>query len=84
MACTADCKRPTPGQAHCGACHRTFTGVSNFDLHRRAGICTTPAGMTERNGLWGLHGSMTAEEVERRNRARAAKALFEILAEGEK
>ncbi len=30
---------------HCGApgCHRTFTGVSAFDLHRRGGQCADPA-----------------------------------------
>lgn len=28
--------------AHCGACHRTFTRVSNFDRHRRGGECRHP------------------------------------------
>lgn len=28
--------------AHCGACHHTFTTVSNFDRHRRNGECLNP------------------------------------------
>jgi hypothetical protein len=27
---------------HCGACHRTFGGVGNFDRHRRNGECINP------------------------------------------
>jgi len=27
---------------HCGACHRTFSGVRLFDLHRRGGRCSDP------------------------------------------
>jgi hypothetical protein len=32
--------------AHCAAacCHRTFSGVTTFDVHRRDGRCNDPAG----------------------------------------
>jgi hypothetical protein len=30
--------------SHCGSgCHRTFTGVGNFDAHRSGGRCLDPA-----------------------------------------
>jgi hypothetical protein len=30
--------------AHCAAaCHRSFSGVTNFDRHRRNGACLNPA-----------------------------------------
>lgn len=53
--CTGDCVKPTPAQAHCTVCHRTFGGVSNFDKHRRDGWCIDPStlGMTlNDNGVW--------------------------------
>jgi hypothetical protein len=28
--------------AHCAACHRTFTGITAFDAHRRKGACESP------------------------------------------
>jgi hypothetical protein len=31
--------------AHCSVCHRTFSGVTSFDRHRRDGRCTDPAGL---------------------------------------
>lgn len=43
MACTTTCIQPSPSQAHCGACHVTFGGVTGFDRHRRDGQCLTPA-----------------------------------------
>jgi len=49
--------------AHCGACHRTFTGVAPFDAHRRGGACTEPAdaGLTAVPGrayeAWGTTGT---------------------------
>lgn len=43
MSCTTSCVQPSPAQAHCGACHRTFGGVSGFDRHRRGGLCLSPA-----------------------------------------
>jgi hypothetical protein len=56
MTCTNDCRRPTPAQAHCGACHRTFGSASGFDKHRRDGQCLDPATlkvpMTETDGIW--------------------------------
>lgn len=82
MACTPDCHKPTPAQAHCGVCHHTFAGPTVFDKHRKAGVCLHPSrvtlGMHERNGVWGHHGSMNRDEVERRQ---AARALFQTLAE---
>ena len=34
MTCTPACVFPTPAQAHCGACHMTFSGATLFDAHR--------------------------------------------------
>lgn len=31
--------------AHCSSCHRTFSGITTFDQHRRGGSCTDPAGV---------------------------------------
>lgn len=45
MSCTRFCRVPSPAQAHCGACHRTFGGVSGFDRHRVEGRCVDPAGL---------------------------------------
>lgn len=42
VPCLTDCIKPSPSQAHCGACHTTFGGVSGFDRHRRDGQCLTP------------------------------------------
>lgn len=42
-------------RAHCGACHRTFAGVTYFDQHRRAFACVDPATIAEMrlvDGLW--------------------------------
>lgn len=52
--CTDKCKRPTPSQCHCAACHHTFGGISNFDAHRRNGHCLTPPeiGCELREGVW--------------------------------
>jgi hypothetical protein len=61
-------------RAHCGACHRTFSGVTYFDRHRSVagehGGCLDPAGLTDsaggpamvlRDGLW-AGPEMTDEE----------------------
>jgi hypothetical protein len=46
--------------AHCGACHRTFSTVGNFDRHRsnrgKHGACLDPVtvGMVERDFVWGM------------------------------
>lgn len=42
MSCTSTCIQPSPSQAHCGACHVTFGGITGFDRHRRDGQCLTP------------------------------------------
>lgn len=58
MSCTPECHKPHGRQAHCGACHRTFSVVSNFDLHRRGGTCDAEGrGLTEKNGVWAAWGS---------------------------
>lgn len=40
--------------AHCGACHRTFSGVDLFDRHRdqrgEHGACLDPATLTDTHG----------------------------------
>lgn len=54
--CTDACKRPTPAQAHCTVCHRTFGGAWGFDEHRKGGdgLCVDPVskGMVEMEGIW--------------------------------
>ncbi len=60
MSCGPNCpKKLTGRQSHCGACHRTFTGLHGFDKHRLGGKCLDPTtrGMTEKSGLWGEHGT---------------------------
>lgn len=54
MSCTSNCQHPSPAQAHCGACHRTFSRVSGFDRHRREGVCLDPAplGFAETGRVW--------------------------------
>jgi hypothetical protein len=49
-------------RAHCAGCHRTFSAVTAFDLHRRGGACLDPAdaGLVERNGMWGQPGKVGA------------------------
>lgn len=34
MTCTSTCRKPNGRQAHCGACHETFSTVAVFDHHR--------------------------------------------------
>lgn len=52
--CTRGCRRPTPAQAHCSVCHRTFGGHWGFDKHRTEGRCLDPShiGMVERDRVW--------------------------------
>lgn len=52
--CATTCRRPTPAQAHCPTCHRTFGGVSGFDAHRFHGTCRDPRplGYEPINGIW--------------------------------
>lgn len=40
------------GKCHCGAreCHRTFSGVTLFDLHRSRGKCVDPATLRTKDG----------------------------------
>ena len=54
-------------RCHCGACHETFTSITGFDMHRKAGRCVPPAAAGliqrsddlwrkdewQRSGLWG-------------------------------
>lgn len=54
MACTTECRKPTPAQAHCTVCHETFGGVTMFDRHRVGGRCLPPdqCRMVDRDGVW--------------------------------
>ena len=55
MSCTNTCIAPSPTNAHCGACHRTFGSVTGFDRHRRNGECVDPATLpmhTDARGVW--------------------------------
>jgi hypothetical protein len=38
------------GQAHCAACHRSFSAVSLFDRHRRRDVCLDPLDIRDRDG----------------------------------
>jgi len=61
--CIDRCPKPTPFQAHCKVCHRSFGGVTGFDKHRfkigwrtrgPMAICLDPGsfGYVERDGIW--------------------------------
>lgn len=62
MACTTSCVFPTPAQAHCPACHHTFSGVWLFDRHRFGPVqdrcCYSPGAIPnhpaalDRRGVW--------------------------------
>lgn len=51
MASCAGCDEEWGGvaTAHCSVCHRTFSAVSGFDLHRFRGSCMEP---TSRGLVW--------------------------------
>ncbi len=59
MSCDANCRKTRGRQMHCGSCHLTFSGIGNFDKHRKNGKCNDPTRlfMTERNRIWGYHGT---------------------------
>ncbi|WP_442939219.1 FDXHR family putative zinc-binding protein [Nonomuraea sp. SYSU D8015] len=40
-------------RAHCSGCHRTFTGITAFDVHHKGGECWPPRQV----GLEALHTS---------------------------
>lgn len=63
MACTSQCRKVSGRQAHCSACHRSFSGVRNFDVHRNKGVCADPSrrNMTNRDGIWGYHGTFATD-----------------------
>ncbi len=54
MTCTDSCRRPVEGtkQAHCSVCHKTFSAVTWFDIHRIGGRCKDVPGLINKNGLW--------------------------------
>jgi hypothetical protein len=55
MSCRPTCIQPSPSNAHCGACHRTFGSVSAFDRHRRGEQCLSPLTIglhADRGGIW--------------------------------
>jgi len=55
-------------RSHCGSCHRTFTSLTAFELHRRGLRCNDPAAVglvvrVERFGpLWGRASSDARRE----------------------
>lgn len=57
MTCNSECRRPTGRMCHCGACHKTFVGITVFDEHRRGGQCVMNPDWTEKNEVWGNWGS---------------------------
>jgi hypothetical protein len=54
---------------HCGSCHNSFGGVSNFDRHRRNGQCVDPAelGLSLLSGraypCWGSSEDTTPDQL---------------------
>lgn len=55
MPCRPTCIQPSPTQAHCGSCHRTLSGITAFDRHRRAGQCLSPLAIglhADPRGIW--------------------------------
>ena len=81
MACTDECVRPTPAQAHCSLCHVTFSGPWTFDEHRRSGKCARPQinGMTEKRGVWGNWGTRSAAAILARQEAQDRRESGEVL-----
>lgn len=60
MPCTSTCHKPRGRQCHCGVCHKSFSGIRTFDIHRREGTCNLVSWrLTEKNGVWGFWGTMT-------------------------
>lgn len=59
MTCVSTCIKPSPSNAHCGACHVTFGSVSGFDRHRSFGQCGRPSLLDmhrDGNGIWRMDG----------------------------
>jgi hypothetical protein len=61
VSCTTNCRKPNGNQAHCGACHQTFAGITGFDHHRVGPVdervCVPPAerGLhLNAHGVWSL------------------------------
>jgi len=55
VTCRPTCIQPSPTNAHCGACHHTFGGITGFDRHRRAGECINPRDLglhADPRGVW--------------------------------
>lgn len=75
MPCLPDCTTGiSPNQAHCTICHNTFSSVTGFDRHRKAGACLDPRtlGMSlNARNIWRT--PMTPEQVEAL-KARTGKA----------
>jgi hypothetical protein len=74
------CENVRGSECHCGACHRTFTGLTLFDAHqdvdytrRPAVVCRDPAsqGLAQSpRGAWG-----TPEGLESRERSATRLAM---------
>jgi hypothetical protein len=62
MSCTTTCRKPNGNQAHCGACHETFSAVSTFDRHRTGSTHERRCAHPEAVGLrLNTHGVWTGE-----------------------
>lgn len=61
MACTSECRAARGRQSHCGSCHKTFSGLTVFDDHRKDGACVD-IGLTEKNGIWGNWGTRQRQD----------------------
>lgn len=51
---------------HCDGCHHTFSSITAFDAHRRAGTCRTPqeAGLVLLDRAYPCYGSPVRETTE--------------------
>lgn len=65
-------------ECHCSACHRQFTGITTFDMHRSGGECRKPERLRDEHGnrrlfpydrvdgvVWG-HDALGVEDRQRR------------------
>lgn len=52
MTCNDECIKPRGRQAHCSACHRTFSTVGGFDLHRKFDACRMDGLKQGLDGVW--------------------------------
>jgi hypothetical protein len=66
VTCTSTCRKPNGRQAHCGACHHTWAGVTGFDEHRRGDRCLSPAEIGHTTDAHGVYRAPISESARAR------------------